>query len=317
MRPRTPALNVGHAVAGAKPTSPPETPTTMSPTLNRTLASGGKPSPQAKARQYKASRSNIRPLGGNKFSYSREPHPEEISPRSSHSSDDESESSASPPHSPLSDIPEFHKRLGFQFTTAAATIAAIGATIRIENATFAVEELSDYSLDSDNEIRLNVIRPYDIEYNGESERSRSGSSPPHELDPDLTAGVQGMDPFDDSDSDYDEDDEFQRQLRQNRQARRVRRMKSGSISKRTVSERGSDSDREDVMPWYEGNEPGPVFRRVRRKGENRSSIQYSGPLPERIEELKEPNSEDEIIIDDAEYYARELPYFHFMEVDSE
>ncbi|KAI0441235.1 hypothetical protein F4803DRAFT_432944 [Xylaria telfairii] len=317
MRPRAPALNVGHAMAGGKPTSPPETPTKTSPAQSRPSATSGKPSSQAKTRQYKGPGPNIRPLGGNKFSYTRHPRAEEISPRSSHSSDDESESSASPPQSPLSEIHGFHKRLGYQFTTAAAAIAAIsgGATIRIDEAGFAVEELSDYSLDSDEEIQVDVIRPYAIEYGGESERSRSGSRATHELDPALTAGVKHLSTFDSDSEELDPDDEFQVQLRLDRQARRIRRMKSGSISKRTISERDSDSDREDILPWADANDPGPVYRRVRRKGENRTSIHFSGPLPERIEELKEPNSDDEVIIDDAELFARELPYFSFMEVD--
>ncbi|KAI0814034.1 hypothetical protein GGR55DRAFT_493463 [Xylaria sp. FL0064] len=319
MRPKTPALNVGHTVVGGKPTSPPETPTTTSPSpmQGRPLTSSAKASPQAKMRQYKGPGPNIRPLGGNKFSYTRDPRAEEISPRSSHSSDDESESSASRPQSPPSDKQGFHTRLGFQFTTAAAAIAAIsgGATIHIDEAGFAVEELSDYSLDSDEEIELDVIRPYAIEYSGGSERSRSGSRAAHELDPALTAGVKHLSTFDSDSEELDPDDEFQLQLRLDRQARRIRRMKSGSISKRTISERDSDSDREDVMPWVDANDPGPVYRRVRRKGENRTSIHFSGPLPERIEELKEPNSDDEVIIDDAELFARELPYFSFMEVD--
>ncbi|RYC58075.1 hypothetical protein CHU98_g8138 [Xylaria longipes] len=287
MRPRAPALNVGRTVAGGKPTSPPETPTKTSPAQNRPSAPSGKPSSQAKTRQYKGPGPNIRPLGGNKFSYTRDPRAEEISPRSSHSSDDESESSAGPPQSPLSDIHGFHK----------------------------LEELSDFSLDSDEEIQVDVIRPYAIEYGGESERSRSGSRATHELDPALTAGVKHLSTFDSDSEELDPDDEFQVQLRLDRQARRIRRMKSGSISKRTISERDSDSDREDVLPWVDGNDPGPVYRRVRRKGENRTSIHFSGPLPERIEELKEPNSDDEVIIDDAELFARELPYFSFMEVD--
>ncbi|KAI0487099.1 hypothetical protein F4859DRAFT_502351 [Xylaria cf. heliscus] len=317
MRPRAPALNVGHTMAGGKPTSPPETPTKTSPAQSRPSATSGKPSSQAKTRQYKGPGPNIRPLGGNKFSYTRDPRAEEISPRSSHSSDDESESSASPPQSPLSDIHGFHKRLGFQFTTAAAAIAAFGgsATIRIDEAGFAVEELSDYSLDSDEEIQLDVIRPYAIEYGGESERSQSGSRAAHDLDPALTAGVKHLSPFDSDSEELDPDDEFQVQLKRDRQARRIRRMKSGSISKRTISERDSDSDREDILPWADNNDPGPIYRRVRRKGENRSSIHFTGPLPERIEELKEPNSDDEVIIDDAELFARELPYFSFMEVD--
>jgi len=319
MRPRTPALNVGHTVAGAKPTSPPETPRTASPSLGRTMASDGKLSPQAAAamRQYKSSRSNIRPLGGNKFSYSRDPRPDEVSPRSSPSSDDESESSGSPPQSPLSDIQGYHKRLGFQFTTAAAAIAALnvgGATIRIDEAGFVVEELSDYSLDSE-EIQLDIIRPDAIEYAGGSERSRSGSYRSHDLDPAVTSGFEHMKAFE-SDSECDDNDEFQLSLIQKRRERRLRRMKSGSISKRTISERDSESDNEDLKPWLEPNEAIINHRRVRRRGDHRSSIQFTRPLmPERIPELKEPNSDDEVIIDDHELLARELPYFSFMEVD--
>jgi hypothetical protein len=162
---------------------------------------------------------------------------------------------------------------------------------------------------------VNVIQPDDIEYGGESERSSSESRRSHDLDPAITAGVRHLNAFgSDSESDQDEND-FDVQLKRERQARRIRRMKSGSISKRTISERDSESDREDVMPWLDVNDMGPTNRRVRRRGENRSSIQFSGALPERIEELREPNSEDEIIIDDAELFARELPYFSFMEVD--
>ncbi|KAI1432985.1 hypothetical protein GGR50DRAFT_671328 [Xylaria sp. CBS 124048] len=304
MRPRTPALKVGHTPVGGRPTSPPETPTTTSP---RTSRPNGSSSRQAKTSPFKGPGPNIRPLGGTKFSYSRNPRAEEISPRSSHSSDHESKFSASPPQPPLSDVSAFHKRLGFQFTTAAAAIAALsgGATIRIDEAGFAVEELSDYSINSDAEIQLDVIRPYAIEYSGESERSRSESRAPHDLDPALTAGVRHLSTFDSDNEEVDDDDEeFRTQLKLDRQARRIRRMKSGSISKRTISERDSDSDHEDLMPWIDVNEPALGYRRVRRKAENRTSIQFTGPLPERIEELKEPNSDDEVIIDDAELFAR-------------
>lgn len=243
---------------------------------------------------------------------------EEISPRSSHSSADECDSSESSPQSPLSEIQEFHRRLGFQFTTAAAAIAAIngGATIRIDEAGFVVEELSDYAMDSDQEIQMDVVRPYDIEYGGESsERSIPGTRTAHELDPALTAGVRHLSTFDSDSEELDQDDDFQLQLRLDRQARRIRRMKSGSISKRTISERDSDSDGEDINPPLDSNDSGPVYRRVRRKGETRASIHLTGILTERIEELKEPNSDDEVIIDDGELFARELPYFSFMEVD--
>lgn len=135
------------------------------------------------------------------------------------------------------------------------------------------------------------------------------------MDPAVMTGIENLNTFEDSDADIDHDDEFTRQLQKRREERRLRRMKSGSLSKRTVSERGSDSDREDVLPYYEGNETGPT-RRMRRKVD-RTSIRFEGPLPERIEELKEPNSDDEIILDDAELFARELPYWTLMDVDSE
>ncbi|KAI0394426.1 hypothetical protein F5Y17DRAFT_252048 [Xylariaceae sp. FL0594] len=319
MRPRTPAVDLGHTSAGAKPTSPPETPTATSPSLDRAVASGEKLSPQAAAamRQFKSSGSNIRPLGGNKFSYSRDPRPDEISPRSSASSDEGSDSSESLSQSHPSDIQGYHRRLGFQFTTAAAAIAALnvnGATIRIEEACFVVEELSDYSVDSD-DIDLDIIRPDAIECAGGSERSRTGSYRSHELDPAMTTGFEDMKAFD-SDSEYDENDDFQSSLIQRRMERRIRRMKSGSISKRTISERDSESDNEDLLPWMDPQETLLSHRRVRRRGDHRSSIQYTRPLmPERIPELKEPNSDDEVIIDDHELFARELPYFSFMEVD--
>ncbi|KAI1073984.1 hypothetical protein F5B20DRAFT_473913 [Whalleya microplaca] len=290
MRPHTPSLDTAHA---APPSSPPETPTTTSPAINRKVVSNGRPPPYSKAHSKRGQPSNIRPIGGTQFSYSRGPRAEEISPRSSHSSDEGTESSASPPKSPLSDIPPFQERR--------RTIK----TIRTEQAGMTIEELSDdYLLDS-NYNHVDVIRPYAVEY-ADSERSRSRS---RDIDPTLLNGFEAINPFDDSD-DVDNDDEFEMQLKRHRRQRRLRRMQSGSLSKRTVSERGSDSDLEDVKPYYEGNETGPT-RRMRRKVDRNSIIQ------ERIEELKEPNSDDEIILDDAGVSLKELPYWTLMDVDSE
>ncbi|KAI0844041.1 hypothetical protein F5Y00DRAFT_212690 [Daldinia vernicosa] len=311
MRPHTPSLDTAHVVAAAAgPTSPPETPTTGSPKVHRKKASlNGRPQRHSKAHSRQDHPANIRPLGGTKFSYTRAPRPEEISPRSSHSSDEESDSSASPPQSPLSDVPKLRHQHMEQATL-----------IQIEQATFSIEELSDdCSLNTEYD-HLDVIRPYAFEYaNSDRSRSRSRSRPrpPPDMDPAVMEGIENLNTFEDSDGDIDRDDEeFIRQLQKTREERRLRRMKSGSLSKRTVSERGSDSDREDVLPYYEGNETGPT-RRMRRKVGDRISIQFTGPLPERIEELKEPNSDDEIILDDAEIFARELPYWTLMDVDSE
>ncbi|KAL7619880.1 hypothetical protein AAE478_010427 [Parahypoxylon ruwenzoriense] len=308
MRPHTPSLDTAHvaaaAAAAAGPTSPPETPTAGSPKISRKVAANGRPPRYPKSHSQKGHPSGIQPLGGTKFSYTRGPRPEEISPRSSHSSD-ETESSASPPQSPLSDIPKLQHQHIEQMTA-----------IRIEQAAFSVEELSDDCSLNSGDGHLDVLRPYAFEYAG-SDRSRSRSRPPPDMDPAVVAGIQNLNTFEDSDVEFDHDDEeFIRQLQKQREERRLRRMKSGSLSKRTVSERGSDSDREDVLPYYDGNETGPT-RRMRRKVGDRISIQFTGPLPERIEELKEPNSDDEIILDDAELFARELPYWTYMDVDSE
>ncbi|OTA92423.1 hypothetical protein M434DRAFT_324697 [Hypoxylon sp. CO27-5] len=321
MRPHTPSLDTAH-VAAAVPTSPPETPTTGSPKISRKAALNGlngrssrhsksKSKSKAKAKAYSQQihPPNIRPLGGTKFSYSRGPRPEEISPRSSNSSDGESDSSASPPQSPLSDIPKLRHQHVEQVTAIQVEQSATA---------FSIEELSDdCSINSDDD-HLNVIRPYAFE-DAHSDRSRSRSRPPPDMDPAVMTGIENLNTtFEDSDVDIDHDDEeFTRQLQKRREERRLRRMKSGSLSKRTVSERGSDSDREDVLPYvYEGSEAGST-RRTRRKVGDRTSIQFTGPLPERIEELKEPNSDDEIILDEAELFAKELPYWTLMDVDSE
>ncbi|KAI1385453.1 uncharacterized protein F4822DRAFT_344852 [Hypoxylon trugodes] len=308
MRPHTPSLDTTYAhvaaAAMAGPTSPPETPTNGSPKINRKSALNGRIPRHTKSHNQLGHPPNIRPLGGTKFSYSRAPRPEEISPRSSHSSDEESDLSDNPPKSPFSDIPHFYPEHHIEH------IERIAIKV-VEDPAFTIEELSDNcSLDSDE-----CLRPYAVEY-PHSDRSRSRSRPPPDMDPAVMAGIENLNTFEDSDVDIDDSDEFNRQLQKRREERRLRRMKSGSLSKRTVSERGSDSDREDVLPYYEENQTGPT-RRMRRKVGDRISIQFTGPLPERIEELKEPNSDDEIILDDAEVFARELPYWTLMDVDSE
>ncbi|KXJ90304.1 hypothetical protein Micbo1qcDRAFT_164855 [Microdochium bolleyi] len=188
----------------------------------------------------------------------------------------------------------------------------IAATITIAEDHLIIEDLGEYELDSEDG---EVLLPYAFEY-PESEPSRSRSRTRRDLDPMFQRNFEDLNPFDDTDDELDEDDEFERNRQAQRMERRIRRMKSGSISKRTISERGSDSDGEDVLPYCEAADAGPLFRRTRRKTD-RHSMQFSGQFPERIEELKEPNSDDEIIFEDAELFARELPFWTFMDVDSE
>lgn len=176
-----------------------------------------------------------------------------------------------------------------------------------------IEDLGEYEYDSDDG---EVITPYAIECPEPGPSSKQQQAPPRRgLDPGLQQNFADLNPFDTSDDDMDENDEFEANRRKNREERRIRRMKSGSISKRTVSERGSDSDREDVPHLCQGEFNDSAYRRTRRKTD-RHSMQFSGQFPESIEELKEP-SDDEIIFEDTELYARELPFWTLMDVDSE
>lgn len=352
-----PSLKVARLASGPPSPSPPQTPTTTSPNtkFNQKAAVNGDGNDNGngdgdanqngypllrsnKKPHRKSHHSNIHPLGGTKFSYSRAPRPEEISPRSSESSEEESEPTASPPQSPLSEPPEVRKPMA-QAAAAAASAATSSASIIVE-ANFAIEELGNLD-PNDSDVDLLVLRPSEIEY-PDSECSGSPSRGPPDMDPSVVSDFKHLDPFYDSDSDSPggdgsggdggggggrngiDEDEFERNLQRRRQERRIRRMKSGSISKRTISERGSDSDREDVLPYHDGGGGGAsaeagtatTTRRLRRKTD-RHSMQFSGQYFERIEELKEPNSDDEIILDDAEVFARELPYWTLMDVDSE
>jgi hypothetical protein len=302
MRPHTPTINTSRAEHNV--TSPPETPTTTgSHSFTRKFGSG---SNDRKGTRGELRRSSIPPLGGvgSQFNYARGIRPEEISPRSSNSSDDESETSASPPQSPLSDAPAIRPGLSYVST----------AHIVVE-ATFEIEEYSGDDEDAMDNGDDDILRPYGFEY-PDSERSRSRPRSEQEVDPQLMDSLQDLKTCfrsdDESDSDMDgEYGDYMRELKILRQQRRARRMTSGSISKRTVSERGSDSDREDLQPWDTGDNN---QRRLRRKVDRRSLLSIP---PEIIIELKEPNSDGEYVWDEHEInLARELPFWT-MEVDSD
>lgn len=331
-----PNLKVAHLAASRRTTSPspPQSPTAAaSPKFNRKAAAmaingNGYLPPHTKKSRHKAHPSNLHPLGGTKFSYTRTPRPEDISPRSSASSSDEEESEASPspPQSPLSDhlpeapVPQPAARAKSKSKSASATSVVEATTFAIE-----IEELSDIDPDDCDDDDPDVLRPSEFEYpESDCSQSRSHQQHPPDMDPRVMSDFKNLNPFDDDSDDYTDgdgndnggDEEFQRNLLERRKERRRRRMTSGSISKRTISERGSDSDKEDILPYHDGPETGPNTRRLRRKTD-RHSMQFSGQYFERIEELKEPNSDDEIILDDAEVFARELPYWTLMDVDSD
>ncbi|KAK9413311.1 hypothetical protein SUNI508_02510 [Seiridium unicorne] len=302
MRPHTPTINTSRM--GPNVNSPPETPTAGSPTFSRKAGAGSKGRKEIRGGPR---HSSIPSLGGvgDQFAYARGIRPEEISPRSSDSSDDESDGSGSPPRSPRSDTSESRPPIADGLTHVVVVEAA-----------FEIEECSEEdedAMDSDDD---DVLRPYGIEY-PESDRSRSRSRSAHEVDPQLMNSLQDLTTCfqsdeDESDSDVDGDyGEYLRELKLSRQQRRARRMTQGSISKRTISERGSDSDREDLQPWDTGD---VNQRRLRRKVDRRSLLSIP---PEIIIELKEPNSDGEVVWDEHEInLARELPFWT-MEVDSE
>ena len=100
------------------------------------------------------------------------------------------------------------------------------------------------------------------------------------------------------------------------------------MQKRSLAQSiGSDTDEEDLLPLLDGQlTAGSSARRLRRKvaGE-RTSLIFDDP-PERIEELEEPESCEEVVelepheaVDVEEDMARELPYYYVqdMEVDSD
>lgn len=307
MRPHTPTINTSRA--GLNVTSPPQTPTTGSPTFNRKTGSG--PNGRAGARGEPPHASILPPLGGvgSQFSYARGIRPEQISPRPSDSSDDDdiSELSVSPPQSPLSDV---H---GVPVARSHVRTIVVEATFEIEECSDDEDVMeSDNDDDDDDDEQLDVLRPDGIE-DAESERSQSRSRSVREVDPQLMNRFQDMKACfsDDDESDDLHEEDFMKEIQRWRRQKKERRM-TGSISKRTISERGSDSDREDLQPWDTGDSN---QRRLRRKVANRRSL-LSIP-PEIIIELKEPNSDGEVVWNEHEIdLARELPFWT-MEVDSD
>jgi hypothetical protein len=185
-----------------------------------------------------------------------------------------------------------------------------------------IEELSN--LDPMDSGREDALQPAAYEY-AESERSRPVSqegpagSYRRDLDREFMEHMQNLTCSNDSDDELDADEaairEFSR--RQKELKRRNRILHGSSVSKRTVSERGGDSDHEDLKPFINGESPVTDRRTRRRVGDRKGSILHEhAHTPERIPELDEPETGDSDDSDDN--FARELPYFdlEIMEVDN-
>jgi hypothetical protein len=186
---------------------------------------------------------------------------------------------------------------------------------------FEVSDCGNFDpMDSDREYAL---KPYAIEY-AESDRSRSRSRCAREhrrsIDPQLVEKMHKVNCDDDSGSEDEyaiDDEDFRNFIRQQKEIKWRNRMSHGSsIGKRTISERGSDSEREDLAS-ADGRDGHLGDRRTRRRVERRSGL-FADAQPERIPELpelEEPDTDDEVDL------ARELPFcdtdLEIMEVDDE
>jgi len=298
------------------PTSPPITPTTASPLSTRKVGPNGRAVPPRNSSLSTAQEAPKRNAHASGF-----PHhlakPNELSPRSSASSseeesdEDDSEADSSDsdaPRSQSSDQPDIRKT---------PVVPRIRETRAIISGTLIIEEMSDFHSDDD---RLGVLRPHAIEY-ADSDRSRSRSRNPPELDRAMVNGIRDLNCSDESEeSDLDHDD-YQQFLQKQRAARRQRRMTSGSIGKRTISESiGSDTDHEDLNHILDMSDLGVTARRLRRRIGDRRSLQFQDPPPPRIDEMTEPDMTDDDMIEVGEVLAKELPYYTLeyisMEIDS-
>lgn len=176
-------------------------------------------------------------------------------------------------------------------------------------ANFTIEELGDF--DEDDMVgRTDIIYPSAIE-DAESER------PNDALDGIMLKDLENLhcrSPGPDissDESDFDEDAHEARLHRIRDRDRRMRMSQSSIGTKRTMSDRGSDSDHDDMRNYIGFDEAGSSARRMRRRiGGDRRSLIFQDPPP-RIDEVIEPEELEEAL-------ARELPFYEYtsMEVDS-
>ncbi|KAK7941526.1 uncharacterized protein PG986_013913 [Apiospora aurea] len=282
MRPHTPNINTEMR----RPTSPPETPPPGSPAFPRVKAPNGRASPSAKgAGQFNPALGGV----GSQFPTRGGVRPEAISPQECFRSP-----AAAPP---ASYVPSSET---WDPTEAHLSVTAV----EIEE-TFTLIEQDEDDMESDDGDENNPpLQPDSVE---DAESSRSGSA--CEVPEEMLNGMTNMSCGDESDmsgSDYEEDELIQH-LRRMREHRRQRRLTS--VSKRTVSERGSDSDREDLQPYDLGENT--TERRVRRKLTNHRLSLISNPH-DIIIELAEPKSDEEMSGDEGDGLFQ---FWRLMEVD--
>lgn len=263
-------------------------------------------------------RASIPFLGGvgSQFAYGRRVRPEEISPRSSKSSDQAEDSDAdSEKSSTLSlELGVADNGDPFQLPRASSRVI-VDCDLEITECSEDGDD-DDEFMDSDAE-SLEILQPSGFSSPASGRQSptsgRSLSSrhrADRELDPRVLHGFEELACFETDESGSEEDpemSEYERNRKRMRLEKRQRRMTSGSLSKRTVSDRGSDEDREDLQPWDTGD---PGQRRLRRKTDRWSLL--STQAPEIIIEVKEPHSDGEMSVD-SEELLQELPFWRLIE----
>ncbi|KAL6870434.1 hypothetical protein J3F83DRAFT_680765 [Trichoderma novae-zelandiae] len=328
------------ALQTADPASPPDTPI-ASPHFARKNA----PAAFYLFANALAQDPNIRPYGsGHQFSY----RPlEQLSPQSSSSSDadeedasdDESSESASVvslPESPAraqrfptgknasapheldacadaeSDAgcglePEADDRAESDKAKRTGSTHGPATSILDDMCSFTIEDVDP--MDSECE-GLDVLRPVEIESDSESSRSRSASRH-KDLDRGMMEDLENLhcsNEASDNEAEPEEDDAESEFMRRQQELKRIRRVSmSSSFGKRTHSEL-SDSDDNDCA--LDVNEAGSSASRFRKRV-HRGSLLFQDPPAPRIEELEEPNSDEDEYASDIRI-AQELPY-HAME----
>jgi hypothetical protein len=240
------------------------------------------------------------------FSYTPSARPEDLSPRSSSSSESSIKSSAS------SSLPRSRSSSPAPHITS----SPVPRSRIVAECNFILEEFisSDYE-DED------VIWPHQYE-DADSEKAQSvrssGGKSKSELDPRIVAGLENLDCS-------DPEAEREEWLKLKR-AQKARHRRSSGATKRTLTQSiGSDTDDEDLQPvTFEANEAGSSARRLRRKVGDRSSLVFDDPPPRIDEEdenpeIEEPDDEDD---GDGQCVDEELPYYRYryiqeMDVDSD
>lgn len=180
---------------------------------------------------------------------------------------------------------------------------------------FIIEELSDFDAD-DMEGRTDVVHPFTIEEAGSERSPLDDPNLDHRVIEDLRELHVRSPPPDTSSSSDDSDltdDAVTRKIKAARLQQRQSRMSHSSIgTKRTKSEMGSDSDREEARHYMNFEDVGSSAKRLKRRPGDRRSLIFQDPPP-RIDEVVEPEE-----LEDGETLARELPFYEYttMEVDS-